>query len=88
VPAALRPTIEPLIPAIVGGIHNAFTIAVTSTFQVGVVTTILAFGAALMMEEIPLRSTMGEAPAPAPAKAEGAVAIDAPPRWTGSPSSD
>jgi EmrB/QacA subfamily drug resistance transporter len=60
VPEAFRASVEPLVPAIVGGIHSAFTIAVTATFQIGVVSTILAAGAALFMREIPLRTTMGE----------------------------
>jgi EmrB/QacA subfamily drug resistance transporter len=67
VPAAFRSAVEPLIPAIVGGIHEAFTIAAAATFQVGVVTTILAFIAALALKEIPLRTTMGEAAPAAPA---------------------
>ena len=84
VPAAIRPAVEPLVPAIVGGIHNAFTIAVTATFQLSVVTTILAAGAALIMREIPLRTTIGEAPIPT----EAPVAADVPPRWTGSATTD
>ena len=83
VPAAVRPAVEPLVPAIVGGIHNAFTIGVTSAFQIGVVTTILAAGAALIMQEIPLRTTMGE-PAMTPAASEA----DAQPHWTGSATTD
>jgi hypothetical protein len=82
VPAAVRPAVEPLVPAIVSGIHNAFTIGVTSAFQIGVVTTILAAGAALAMKEIPLRTTMGEA-----AATPVAPAADAP-RWTGSATTD
>ena len=84
VPAAVRPAVQPLIPAIVDGIHNAFTIAVTATFQVGVVCTILALAAALIMQEIPLRTTNSEAAAPA----VQAVGSDAPPRLTSSPSTD
>ena len=84
VPPAFQDAVKPLIPAIVGGIHNAFTIAVTATFQVGVVCTILAAGAALIMQEIPLRTTMGEAPAAAAA----AVGAEVPPRLTGSPTTD
>jgi EmrB/QacA subfamily drug resistance transporter len=67
VPAALRSVVEPLIPAIVDGIHQAFSIAAAATFQVGVVTTILALTAALALKEIPLRTTMGEAAPAAPA---------------------
>ena len=67
VPAAFRSVVEPLIPALVGGIHEAFTIAAAATFQVGVVTTILALFAALALKEIPLRTTMDEAAPAAPA---------------------
>ena len=59
VPEAFRSVIEPLVPAIVGGIHQAFSIAVASTFQIGVVATILALVAAVAIEEIPLRSAIG-----------------------------
>jgi drug resistance transporter, EmrB/QacA subfamily len=81
-PAAVRPTIQPIVPAIVDGIHRAFTIGVTSAFQIGVVCTILAAGAALFMHEIPLRTHIGETPTPAP------VAAEVPPRWTGSAMTD
>ena len=60
VPEPFRAQVEPLIPAIVGGIHQAFSIAVTATFQIGVVTTVLALVAAFVMRELPLRTTMGE----------------------------
>jgi hypothetical protein len=85
VPEAFRTVVEPMIPAIVDGIHSAFTIGVTAAFQLGVVTTILAVGAALFLHEIPLRTHTGEAPASAAA----AKATDArAPRLTGSPSVD
>lgn len=83
VPEAFRAAVQPIIPLIVDGIHRAFTIGVTAAFQLGVVTTILAAGAALFMHEIPLRTHTGEAPAPA------ATAVDAPRgRLTGSPTFD
>jgi EmrB/QacA subfamily drug resistance transporter len=94
VPDAMKSAVEPMIPAIVGGIHQAFSIAVSTTFQIGVVTTILAFLAALAVKEIPLRRTAG-AEAPAGAAPEGATARPetggppaAPPRLSGSPSTD
>ncbi|MEO6207944.1 MAG: MDR family MFS transporter [Candidatus Limnocylindrales bacterium] len=67
VPAAFQDAIEPLIPAIVQGIHQAFSLAVSSSFQIGVVTTVLALVAALAMKELPLRSTIGPAPEAVPA---------------------
>jgi len=62
VPAAFQDAIKPLIPAIVQGIHESFSIAIASIFQIGVVTTVLALLAALVMKELPLRSTSGPAP--------------------------
>jgi EmrB/QacA subfamily drug resistance transporter len=96
VPEAMRATVEPLIPTIVGGIHGAFSIAVSTTFQVGVVTTILAFLAALAVKELPLRQRAGaEAAASAtpgpdgvPARADGGAPAPTAPRLSGSPSTD
>jgi EmrB/QacA subfamily drug resistance transporter len=76
----------PLVPAIIGGIHRAFTMGVTSAFQVGAVCTILAVGAALFMHEIPLRATHGEVPTQSAAAA--AAATEAPRRLSGSPTTD
>jgi drug resistance transporter, EmrB/QacA subfamily len=59
-PAQVKPVIEPLIGDIVLGIHQAFSLAVASTFQVAAITTICAFVAALAIREIPLRATVGE----------------------------
>jgi EmrB/QacA subfamily drug resistance transporter len=85
VPEAFRAALQPIIPAIVNGIHSAFTIGVVSAFQIGVVTTILAAGTALFLKEIPLRTHMGEAPTPA-AAAVGSEPV--PRRWTESPTAD
>jgi len=42
VPEQFRSAVEPLIPAIVGAIHTAFSIATGATFVVGIVTALLA----------------------------------------------
>jgi EmrB/QacA subfamily drug resistance transporter len=42
VPDAAKPIVEPLIPAIVEGIHMAFSLATAATFQIGIVTAVLA----------------------------------------------
>jgi MFS family permease len=42
VPEQARPLVEPLIPAIVNGIHTAFSIATGATFVVGIATALLA----------------------------------------------
>jgi EmrB/QacA subfamily drug resistance transporter len=94
VPDAMRSVVEPMIPTIVGGIHQAFSIAVSTTFQVGVVTTILAFLAALAVKELPLRRTAGaeaaaiQGPETQPARTDAGVPAPAAPRLSGSPSTD
>jgi MFS family permease len=42
VPAQFRDAVQPMIPAIVDGIHTAFSIATGATFVVGIVTALLA----------------------------------------------
>ena len=42
VPEQFRETVEPMIPAIVDGIHTAFSIATGATFVVGIATALLA----------------------------------------------
>jgi EmrB/QacA subfamily drug resistance transporter len=75
VPDALRPLVEPLVPNIVAGIHDAFSLATAGTFQIGVVSTIVALGAALVMRELPLRTHHG-----AGSSVEAATAAGAPDR--------
>ncbi len=74
IPAAIRPIVEPLIPNIVTGIYQAYSIAVGSIFQIGMFTTIAALLAALVMRELPLRTTMGHGPTAAPAEAAAGAA--------------
>ena len=57
VPAAQQAQITPLIPAIVEGIHNAFSIAIASTFWVGVVGAVISVLAVAFMHEEPMRAT-------------------------------
>jgi MFS family permease len=64
VPESFRPLVEPLIPNIVAGIHDAFSLAVAGTFMIGVVASVAAFAAALVIRELPLRSTHGPAERP------------------------
>ncbi|HUG94882.1 MAG TPA: MDR family MFS transporter [Pleomorphomonadaceae bacterium] len=42
VPPAFQAQVEPFIPAIVGAIHTAFSIATSATFTIGIVTSLLA----------------------------------------------
>ena len=48
-PEQARPLVEPLIPAIVNGIHQAFSIATGATFVLGIGTALLAAGIALVV---------------------------------------
>jgi EmrB/QacA subfamily drug resistance transporter len=61
----VRPIVEPLIPNIVQGIHNAFSIALASTFWVGIVSALIAAAFVLFLREEPMRQTFEfEATAP------------------------
>jgi EmrB/QacA subfamily drug resistance transporter len=63
VPEAARASVEPLIPGIVGAIHEAFSIAVASTFWVGIGAAIVGTVAVVFLNEVPMRATFeaGEA---------------------------
>ena len=56
-PPEAKAVIEPLIPNIVQGIHEAFSIAIASTFWVGIVGAVLAFVCVLFLQEQPMRAT-------------------------------
>jgi len=62
-PLSAQPLIEPLIGPFVGRLDvaffDAFTLAIGQTFVVAIVTTVLAVGGALIMRELPLRTTLG-----------------------------
>jgi len=70
-PEQFRAVVEPVIPNIVHGIHEAFAIALGSTFWVGIVGALLAAVLVLFLQEVRMRETFeveqpaGEAPAPA-----------------------
>jgi EmrB/QacA subfamily drug resistance transporter len=57
VPAAQQAQIAPLVPAIVQGIHDAFSIAIAATFWVGVGGALIAVLAVVLMREEPMRTT-------------------------------
>jgi EmrB/QacA subfamily drug resistance transporter len=76
VPEPFRAAVEPMIPAIISGIQQAFSIAVGEVFFVGVFSTLAALiVVALFMKQVPLRKTMGPRPVGA-AGAEAAVGAD------------
>ncbi len=58
VPAAFKSTVEPLIPAIVRGIHEAFSIAVASTFWIGIAGAVLAAALVVFLREAPARQAV------------------------------
>jgi EmrB/QacA subfamily drug resistance transporter len=51
VPEAMRAQVEPSIPALVDAIHQAFSLATSDTFLVGVVTSLIAAGLVLFLRE-------------------------------------
>ncbi|HEY6570141.1 MAG TPA: MDR family MFS transporter [Candidatus Limnocylindrales bacterium] len=70
VPPAFQAIVAPAVPAMVEGIHGAFSLAVGQTFWLGVFGAIVATIAAVAIKEIPLRTSneqpvYGEAPAAA-----------------------
>ena len=76
-PAAYRATVEPFIPNILSGFHEAFSIAIASGLWIGVVAAVVAtLVTAAFLPEIPLRAHHGpvlpdpgedaSAPEPAP----------------------
>ena len=67
--AAAQPALAPIVPQIVAGIHQAFSLGVASTFVIGVGASILAALAAAAMQELKLRQST-------PAQAAAAAAAD------------
>jgi hypothetical protein len=74
-PPALAPTIQPFIGNMVTGIHDAFSLAVSSTFWIGAGAAIVAALAAAGMEELALRRTAAPATR-ATASSRPAVGLD------------
>jgi EmrB/QacA subfamily drug resistance transporter len=56
-PPDARSTVEPLIPNIVSAIHQAFSIALASTFLVGVVGAVIGGLLMVFLPEAPMRAT-------------------------------
>jgi EmrB/QacA subfamily drug resistance transporter len=73
--AAAQPALAPVVPQIVAGIHQAFSLGVASTFIIGVGASILAALAAAAMQELALRrSTTAQAAAAAAGESRRPVA--------------
>ncbi len=79
VPAAFQSFIQPFVPQFDHAFDNAMSLAIAETFWIGVGTTVLAFVAALVMHELPLRRHTGPAPAVAPAAGQAPGPESAPP---------
>jgi EmrB/QacA subfamily drug resistance transporter len=65
IPEAVRGQVEPFIPALVGAIYEAFSLATASTFTVGIVTSLLAAGLVLLLREARVPVAVSS-PAPVP----------------------
>jgi EmrB/QacA subfamily drug resistance transporter len=55
--AVVPPEAQALIPAIVKGVHEAFSIAIASTFWIGIGGAIVAAALVLFLHEVPMRET-------------------------------
>jgi EmrB/QacA subfamily drug resistance transporter len=59
VPATFQAAIQPFVPQFDQAFDNAMSLAIANTFWIAVVTSALAFVAAIAMHELPLRRTTG-----------------------------
>jgi hypothetical protein len=55
VPEAFRSQVEPFIPAIVGALHEAISIATAQTFVIGIGASLLAATLVATLREVPVR---------------------------------
>jgi EmrB/QacA subfamily drug resistance transporter len=65
-----RATIEPLVPAIVSGIHEAFSVALAATFWVGIAGALVGAACVLFLQEAPMRETFHVEESVTPAREE------------------
>ena len=72
VPAQFQAVVAPLIPNIVKGIHEAVSLAIGSTFWVGIAAALIAATATLLLREVAMRTTFEMEPVEA-APAEAAA---------------
>lgn len=64
-PPQFQALVAPLIPNIVAGIYEAISLAIASTFWIGIAGALIAGAACLFLREAPMRSTMEMEVAPA-----------------------
>ncbi len=69
--AAAQPALAPVVPQIVAGIHEAFSLGVASTFIIGVGAAVVAALAAAAMQELKLRQSTPAQAAAAAANTDG-----------------
>jgi EmrB/QacA subfamily drug resistance transporter len=74
--AAAQPALAPVVPQIVAGIHQAFSLGVASTFIIGVGASMLAALAAAAMQELKLRQRAPAAATAAEARRPALPATD------------
>jgi hypothetical protein len=55
VPAEAKALVEPLIPQIVLGIHQAMSLAIANSMWLGVIAAMISVGVALLIPEVALR---------------------------------
>jgi hypothetical protein len=56
VPEAMRTQVEPLIPPIVHGVYEAFSLGIANTMWLGLIATVIAAAATVTLTEVSLRS--------------------------------
>ena len=64
VQAGVQALFAPFIPQFDHAFWNAFSLAVSDVFFIGVITGLVAIGTSLFMAELPLRTTLGPQPTP------------------------
>ena len=57
VPDAFKAVVQPIIPNIVHGIHDAVSIGIASTFWIGIAGAFIAAVLVLLLHEVPMRQT-------------------------------
>jgi len=80
---------DPFIPQLDHAFFQSFSLAIGSTLWIGLITTIMAIGTALVMKELPLRKAFGPEQVAATTAAAGAPRRDGEaPRYRGAPAPD
>jgi EmrB/QacA subfamily drug resistance transporter len=78
IPPQAQEFVRPFIPAIVNGIHQAFSLAIADTMWISMVATAIAAVAVLGLKELPLRRSVSADSTAAPKPADGiAVPVSA-----------